>query len=361
MSHSVRSRRVVVTHFGGPDVLQIVEEDPPEPRTGEVRVRILAAGVSYADLLMREGVHPEAPRPPFTLGWDLVGVVDRIASDVRDLHVGQRVAALPITGGYADYICLQTRDLVPVPSDVDLADAAVLVMNYVTAYQMLHRCARVQPGQRALIHGAAGGIGTALLELGRLCGLRMYGTGREADQGAIANLGATAIDFEHADFVKHVQRIDAAFDGIGGTHVWRSFRTLRRGGTVVAYGLTSTLRAGTLARGRRHRLRGLPIIGLLMIAARLVPGRKKVLLYSVQQMKRRSPTFFREDLTRLFHLLRERRIAPVIAERLPLQEARRAHELLGNGAVRGKIILLCEADERPRAGRALEDSVPVSE
>jgi NADPH:quinone reductase len=279
-----RSRRVVVTRYGGPEVLQVVDENPPEPRAGEARVRILAAGVSYADLLMREGVHPEAPRPPFTLGWDLVGVVDRLGAGVEGLALNQRVAALSITGGCADYICLPAPELVPVPSYVDLAEAAALVMNYVTAYQMLHRSARVQPGQRALIHGAAGGIGTALLELGRLSHLRMYGTARQAAQGAIANLGGTPIDFEHADFVNEVQRItgdgvDVVFDGIGGTHVWRSFRTLRRGGTVVAYGLTSTLRGGTLARGSRHRLRGVPIIGLLMMAARLVPGRKKILLY----------------------------------------------------------------------------------
>ena len=352
-SAAFRSRRIVVTRYGGPEVLRLVEENPPEPRPGEARVRILAAGVSYADLLMREGVHPEAPRPPFTVGWDLVGVVDRVGAGVDGLVLNQRVAALSITGGCADYICLPAHELVPVPPDVDLAEAAALVMNYVTAYQMLHRLARVQPEQRALIHGAAGGIGTALLELGRLSDLRMYGTGRRIDQTAITTLGGTTIDFEHTDFVTEVHRltgdgVDVVFDGIGGTHVWRSFRTLRRRGTVVAYGLTSTLRGGTLSRGARHRLRGLPTIGLLMIAARLVPGRKKILLYSVQQLKRRRPAFFHEDLTKLFDLLRERRIAPIIAERMPLQEVRHAHERLGSGSVSGKIILLCEPGEHGR-------------
>lgn len=343
----IRSRRVIVSRYGGPEVLEIVEGDPPDPRPAEARVRILAAGVSYADLLMREGVHPEAPRPPFTLGWDLVGVVERLGSGSEGLVLNQRVAALPITGGCADFICLPVQELVPVPQNVDLAEAAALVFNYVTAYQMLHRCARVQPGQRVLIHGAAGGIGTALLQLGRLADLNMYGTARQPAHALISNLGATPIDFEHTDFVNEVRRltgdgVDVVFDGIGGTHVWRSFQALRRGGTVVAYGLTSTLSRGTLARGSRHKFRGVPIIGLLMIAARMVPGRKKVLLYSVQRLKRRRPAFFREDLMKLFELLRERQIAPIIAERMPLQEVKRAHELLGSGSVTGKIILLCE-------------------
>ena len=130
---SIRSRRVVVTRYGGPEVLQIVEGVPPEPRSGEARVRILATGVSYADLLMREGVHPEAPRPPFTLGWDLVGVIDRLGAAVAGLALNQRVAALSITGGCADFICLPAEELVPVPADVDLAEAAALVFNYVTA------------------------------------------------------------------------------------------------------------------------------------------------------------------------------------------------------------------------------------
>lgn len=128
-----RSRRIVVTRYGGPEVLQVVEENPPEPKPGEARVRILAAGVSYADLLMREGVHPEAPRPPFTVGWDLVGVVNRVGPGVDGLVLNQRVAALAIAGGCADYICLPAHELVPVPPEIDIAEAAALVMNYVTA------------------------------------------------------------------------------------------------------------------------------------------------------------------------------------------------------------------------------------
>src|SRR5688500_9419206 len=159
--------RFIVTHYGGPDALRAVEEACPEPRAGEVRVRVMAAGVSLPDVMMREGVHPETPRVPFTPGWDLVGVVDRIGAGVSGIEPGQIVAALPISGAYAECVCLPQRELILVPRGLDAAEAVSLILNYVTAYQLLHRAARVRAGQRVLIHGAAGGVGTALMQLGQ--------------------------------------------------------------------------------------------------------------------------------------------------------------------------------------------------
>src|SRR5262249_12870148 len=156
----------------------------------------LAAGVALPDLLMREGIHPETPPLPFTLGWDLVGVADRLGEGVSGIDPGQMVAALPISGAYADFVCLPQRELVPVPSALDAAEAVSLVLNYVTAYQMLHRSAKVRPGQRVLIHGAAGGVGSALLQLGRLAGLEMYGTCSSRGAPAVAGLGGLPIDYQ---------------------------------------------------------------------------------------------------------------------------------------------------------------------
>src|SRR5512145_3287273 len=121
--------------------------------------------------MAREGVHPETPRLPFTPGWDLVGVVDRLGAGVAGIEPGQIIAALPISGAYAEFVCLPQRELVPVPSGLDPAEAVSVILNYITAYQMMHRSAKVQSGQRVLIHGASGGVGTALLQLGRLAGL----------------------------------------------------------------------------------------------------------------------------------------------------------------------------------------------
>src|SRR4030095_3008389 len=167
MGGSMTHTRIVVTHYGGPDELKIIEAEDRDPKHGEVRVKVLAAGVSLPDVMMREGLHPETPRLPFTPGWDLVGVVDRVGDGVSGIEPGQIVAALPIFGAYAEFVSLPQRELVPVPSGLDAAEAVSLVLNYITAYQMLHRSAHVRSGQRVLIHGAAGGGRTGLLQLDR--------------------------------------------------------------------------------------------------------------------------------------------------------------------------------------------------
>ncbi len=340
-------KRVVVSRLGGPEVLQVMEEDIPEPRAGQARVKILAADVSYADLLMREGVHPETRRPPFTLGWDVVGVVDKLGDNVSSFRTGEMVAALPVVGGYAEYICLPIDALVSVPSGLDPAEAVALVINYTTAYQMMHRAVRVKPSQRVLIHSAAGGVGTALLQLGGLVQLEMYGTVSSAKSELVSSLGARSIDYQATDFVKEIIRlttdgVNVVFDGIGGPHVWRSYQTLRERGRVVAYGLTSSLQGGSLPAGRRFRLRGLGIIAFYMLAAALRPGGKRIVLYSIQNLMWRRRDWFREDLTALFDLMVHQRIKPIIAVRFPLVEAMRAHELLGTSSAAGKIVLTCE-------------------
>jgi NADPH2:quinone reductase len=344
----MRHTRIIVTHYGGPDTLRVVEEECPEPKDREARVRVLAAGVSLPDLMMREGIHPETPRLPFTPGWDLIGVVDRLGAGLSGIEPGQIVAALPISGAYAEFICLPQRELVPVPVGLDAAEAVSLVLNYITAYQMLHRSAKVTSGQRVLIHGAAGGVGSALLQLGRLAGLEMYGTCSSRGAPAVSDLGGVPIDYQHQDFVKEIHQLtpegaDVVFDGIGGAHMWRSRKALRPGGKVVAYGLTSSLRGGRLASGRpgrRHRFRGIAIFGLYIAGGWLLPSRRRVVPYSIQWLKRMKPAWFRQDLIALFELLQQQKIKPLIARRFPLVQARQAHELLGKGGVTGKIVLV---------------------
>ncbi len=215
----MRHRRIIVTYYGGPDALQVVEEECPEPKRGEVRMRVLTAGVSLPDLMMREGIHPETPPLPFTPGWDLVGVVDQLGEGVSELEPGQVVAALPISGAYAEFVCLPESELVPVPAGLDAVEAVSLVLNYITAYQMLHRSAKVREGQRVLIHGAAGGVGSALLQLGRLVGLELYGTCSSRGASAVSSLGGIPIDYQDQDFVTEIHcltghGVDVVFDGI---------------------------------------------------------------------------------------------------------------------------------------------------
>jgi NADPH:quinone reductase-like Zn-dependent oxidoreductase len=344
----MRHTRVIVTHYGGPDALRVVEEECPEPKHGEVRVRVLAAGVSLPDVMAREGVHPETPPVPFTPGWDLVGVVDRLGDGIFGIEPGQVVAALPIHGAYAEFVCLPQRELVPVPSGLDAAEAVSLVLNYITSYQMLHRSAKVKPGQRVLVHGAAGGVGTALLQLGRLAGLEMYGTCSLRSAPAVSDLGGIPIDYQHQDFVKEIhcltrEGVDVVFDPIGGPHLWHSRKALRPGGTVVGYGLRSSLRGAGLASGRpgrRQRFGGTALFGLYIAGGWLLPGRKRLVPYSIQTLKRLKPELFRQDLIALFELLQQQKIKPLIAQRFPLAEARHAHELLEKGGVTGKIVLV---------------------
>jgi len=346
----VKHRRVVVTHYGGPEALEVIEEDRPDPGHGEVRVKVLAAGVSLPDILAREGVHPETPLPPFTPGWDLVGIVDRPGEDVSGIEPGQLVAAMPISGAYAEFVCLPHRTLVPVPSGLDAAEAVSVVLNYITAYQMMHHSARVTPGQRALIHGASGGVGTALLQLGRLADLEMYGTCSARGASTVRKLGGIPIDYREQDFIEEVRRhtgdgVDVVFDPIGGAHLWQSRKALRRGGRVVGYGLSTSLRGDGLTSnrpGRRQRFRGTAVFASYIAAGWMLPGRRRVVPYSIQTLMRLKPALFRQDLVTLFDLLREQKIKPIVAERFRLEDARRAHELLAKGGVTGKIVLVLE-------------------
>jgi len=309
---------------------------------------VLAAGVSLPDIMAREGIHPETPRPPFTPGWDLVGVVDRLGDGVSGIEPGQRVAAMPISGAYAEFVCVPQRELVPMPDGLDPAEAVSLVLNYITAYQMLHRSANVKQGDRVLIHGAAGGVGSALLQLGRLAGLEMYGTCSARGASTVSDLGGVPIDYQHQDFVPEIHRlvsdgVDVVFDPISGFHLWRSRKALRPGGRVVGYGLRSSLRGEGLTSGRpgrRQRFRGTATFGLFIVGSWLLPGRKRIAPYSIQTLKRLKPDWFREDLVALYKILQQKRIQPLIAERFPLAEARRAQELLGKGGVTGKIVLV---------------------
>jgi NADPH2:quinone reductase len=237
---------------------------------------------------------------------------------------------------------------VPVPAGLDPVEAVALVLNYITAYQMLHRSAKVKPGQRVLIHGASGGVGTAFLQLGSLAGVEMYGTCSAQAATVVEKLGATPIDYRNADFVQEIRRftgdgVDAVFDGIGGDNLWRSREALREGSRVVVYGFQAKLRGGRMASGAssgRHPIRESAILGWYIVRNLFLPGRKSMVPYSIQWMMRLKPKWFHGDLLTLFGLLQQKKVKPLIAQRLPLSQARYAHELLGGGGVIGKIVLI---------------------
>jgi len=350
----MKHHRVVVSRHGGPEVLQVVEEDIPEPEAGEVRVKVLAAGVSAFDLIYRRwGRLPGSPRLPFTLGEDVVGVVDKLGTGVSSLEPGQTVAGgtgfLGVGGGYAEYICLLDSELVPVPSGVDPAEAVCLVVNYLTAHQHLHQIGKVRSGERILVHGAAGGVGTALLQLGKLAGLEMYGTASKHNHQLVSALGATPIDYRTEDFVERIRSltgdgVDVVVDTVGGArHLLRSYRALSKDGRLVWLGSAATnkqgLRVGTLSI-LVWGTRGL----LMMFLLRLIPDGKQVPTPpTLGKFAKAHNEWYRETLTELLDSLAAGRIKPVVAERIPLAEAARAHELLERSGHAGKVVLVTSA------------------
>jgi NADPH:quinone reductase-like Zn-dependent oxidoreductase len=333
-------KHIVIPKFGGPENLLLAEDELLEPQANEVRVKVLAAGVSFADILMREGLHPESMihgRPPFTPGWDVVGVVDKLGDNVSTWQTGQMVAALPIVGGYSEYILLSSDELVPVPPGLDPGEAVSLVLNYATAYQMLHRCAHIKPGETILIHGAAGGVGTALLQLGKLENLKMYGTASSSKHDIVSSLGGIPIDYKSVDLVQEITNltsrdgggergVDAVFDAIGGKSFKSSYEMLRSGGRLIAYGAFSPTDIE---------------YWLMMFTLNLVPDTREFNLYSIQTLKRLKPDWFHADLDLLFNLLKQGKIKPILAARMPMNQAAQTHGLLVSGSVEGKIVLIC--------------------
>jgi NADPH:quinone reductase-like Zn-dependent oxidoreductase len=356
-------KRVVVDHFGGPEVLRIVEDDDPRPGPGEVCVRVLAAGVSFTDAQLRAGTYLGVPKPPFTPGYELVGVVEELGPGCTRLRVGDRVGALTVWGADAERVCVPEAEAVEVPADIDPAQALNLVFTYMTAYQLLHRVAKVKRGEALLVHGAAGRVGTAVLELGAQAGLDLYGTASARDRAAVERLGAVAIDYRTEDFLARVRQlpgmgVDVVLDGLGGAVSLRSFRALRPGGRLVVYGHYATLEHGH--KNWRAWAEWYGATGAVGLWSLLSP-RRKTLAYRIQKLRDhhhqvlpvagghpalsvgggpRDPEGFREDFGALLDLLREDKIHPVVAERLPLSDARRAHEMLERSASKGKLVLV---------------------
>src|SRR5262245_8132689 len=260
-----RNRVVQVRRFGGPEELEVVDAPLPTAGPGEVRLRALASGVEYTDVVIRRHLYPQTMlrRPPFVLGYDVVGEIDQLGDGVSGFRLGDRVADMTVIGSNAAYRTLRADNLAPVPAGVDAAEAAALILSWTTAYQLLHRAARVQRGQRVLVQGAAGAVGQALLVLGRMAGLGLWGTARGEHAALIRELGATPIDYRREDFTQVLPGgFDVIFDGVGEDRYRRSFAALRRGGLLCAYGYTAGVRP-------QRRL-----LGILMWSARVYLWRR---------------------------------------------------------------------------------------
>jgi len=326
-------RAIQLKGKGGLDQLQEVELPLEAPKQGEIRIRVRASGVGSTDILKRTGYYPYRPAFPFVEGYEVVGDVDAMGEGVAGFVLGQRVCALTVYGAWAEYFTRDSENFVPVPEGLDDAEVIALILNYVTAYQMIHRIAAMRSGQTALVTGANGGVGTALLELLRAHGVRALGLASKQHFDLIRNLGGEPIESRVKPIDDAVHEVlpggvDVAFDGLGGPSTGECVRATRRGGLVIGYGFMGV--DGTVST-----MRGM---ASLFLGARLA-GRRGT-FYGITQLYRKDKRPFKEDLPKLFELLAARRIQPRIAARLPLLAGREAERLLEAGGVAGKIVLL---------------------
>jgi NADPH2:quinone reductase len=325
-------RAVMLPRIGGPEVLRVVDLPLSEPGPRQLRIRIRAAGVGSTDLMMLAGTYKYAPPLPFVPGYEIAGVVDAVGAEVKNFRAGQRVAALTLNGGFAETMVRDAEHFIPIPDGVSDVQAAAAVLNYVTAWQMIHRVAKVQPGQTALVTGAAGGVGTAALQLLRLVGVKAYGAASPAKHDVIRGFGATPIDYRQGRLDRLVRAhepkgVDVVFDALGGSYVTPCIKALRVGGTLVGFGfMNAASKSAVLAS-----------IANVVLGARL-RGRRGV-FYGITVLYRKDPKPLREDLPKIFALIEDGRIDPLIDVVLPLSSAREAMERLAAGTGAGKIVL----------------------
>jgi NADPH:quinone reductase-like Zn-dependent oxidoreductase len=318
--------------------LQIVENELRQPFAGEVRIRILTAAVCRPDVTVRAGKAlysstPLGQKVPFVPGYAIIGIVDALGEGVREVKVGDRVGALTVVGGYSEYLYWKSKRLIPVPPALDLAEAVTLILNYVVAYQALHRSAKVKAGDKVLLIGASGGIGTALLQLGKLARLTMYGIASRSKHAVLVEYGAVPIDYHTQDFVAVIRQaepdeLQAVISGMTRIEYIRGgLSLLQRGGTLVSFGEPDSF--STLFR----------VLGT-MLKVNLLPTGKTVKLYGTSTYFLGDKKPYLEDWASLFKLLEEGKIKPIIDKKFPILEAAQANVLLESGQVTGNLVLV---------------------
>jgi NADPH:quinone reductase-like Zn-dependent oxidoreductase len=335
--------RVVLPGLVEPDGLLVEHVAPPRPGAHEVLVQVEASGVSFAEQGMRRGRYPGQPAFPFVPGYDLVGRVIAVGDGASSALIGRRFAVATKVGGWASQVVVPEVDLVPVPDGIASDAAEAVVVNGLTAWQMLVRAARVPDGGTVLVHGASGGVGTVLVQLARARGLRVIGTASVQHHDALRELGVEPVDNRAPDPYARVRElapdgVDAVFDHIGLASARRSFPLLRSGGVLVAYG-TATDRDT-----QRSVLRVFAEMLAQIVAWTVLPNGRRATFYDFWGGRRLRPTAFRrrqhEDLAAVLSLVAAGAIEPHVAARFPLERAGEALALAESRTVRGKVVLV---------------------
>ncbi|WP_416566518.1 medium chain dehydrogenase/reductase family protein [Nocardia testacea] len=329
-----------------PEGLRVTRRELPAPGAGQVVLTLAATGVSFAEQQMRRGKYFDQPPFPFVPGYDVVGTVTATGPGVDTGLIGRRFAAVTKVGGWAGALLLDAADLVAVPDGVPAAAAETVVVNGVTAWQMLHRTAGVRSGGTIVVLGANGGVGSTLVQLARHHGVTVIGTASPRHHAVVRDLGAVPVDYRDPQMYRRIRElapdgVDAVFDHVGGAGVVESWRLLRRGGTLVSYGTAATKDTDGNSR--------LPVLKLFARLAlwNYLPNGKSAHFYNFWAGKRHLDTFrsrLREDLTQVLELVADGVLVPQIAAEFPLSEASAALALAESRTVAGKVVLVPDAD-----------------
>lgn len=340
---SAATTRVVLPGVVPPSGLLIEQVATPEPRADELLVTVEATGISFAEQAMRRGRYPGQPAFPFTPGYDLVGTVSTVGPGGDGSLVGRRVASLTKTGGWATQAVVRERDSVVVPDGVAAEDAETVTVNGVTAWQMLHRSARVRPGGTVLVFGANGGVGGILIQLATHHGVRVIAAASPRHHDVLRRAGAEPVDYADPDLAARVRElapggVDAVFDNIGGEVTRTAWTMLAPGGTLVAYAIASA--TGGTGSIWPPFLRQLVRIG----AWSLLPNGRRATFYDLWSGHSRTPRRFRarleHDLGQVLELVRDGVVTANVAARFPLEAVVEALELAESRTLAGKVVLV---------------------
>ncbi len=336
-------KAVWIPKHGKPDVLEIRESQDPIPRPGEVRIRVRASGINFADIMARQGLYPDAPSPPMVVGYEVSGVIDAVGKGVEDRSEGQRVLAMTRFGGYADTVRVGAAQTFVMPAQMSFEEGAALPVTYLTAYHMLFNVRRLRPGDQVLIHQAAGGVGTAACQLCRsLGGVTTYGTASKAKHAYARDNGCDhPIDYHSVDYATEVRRlsadrgVDCVLDALGGDDWKKGFSLLRPGGLLISFGW-----ANMAKHGKRRMTRVLGEFSHLPLwtPIRLMQENKGVAGVNMGNLWDEQELLF-DAFTALLKLYEQGTIQPQVDRSFAFEHAAEAHGYIEAGQNTGKVLL----------------------
>lgn len=336
-------RAIVIPRHGGPEVLEIQERPEPQPGTGEVRIKVRASGVNFADLMARMGLYPDAPPIPSVVGYEVSGVIDAVGPMVRDLAVGDRVLAPTMFGGYAEKVVVPDISAIKMPEGMSFEVAAAIPVNYATAYHMLHHMGAVKPGEFVFIQAAAGGVGLAATDLAFAAGAQVIALASASKFDFLRSRGVTNLVGRDDDQFEAIKRytdkrgVDLYLDSEGGPGLRDSYNMLRSGGRLVCFGVSSLVRdnkrdllwaAVWFLRSPRYSAIG------------LMNDNRAVIGVNMKTLSERAPDLVAQEIRELLKLYEAGKLHPHVDLTVPPERAGEAHQYIHDRKNKGKVLIV---------------------